>query len=396
MTLFESQFWQALSFTGAALAFIVASTWWLYFSPLRAPVSRAMALSPRLAAGLALLLGLWALMLVAGAFWDASRHIQTGQIPAGADFLWPPHLVIYGAFLMSFSVAMIAIGRVASNGWSAGQNDPRQWVRGNPYLGALALASLYSLLSIPGDALWHALYGVDLTAWSPPHLILGLTSCTVMVCALGLLAQARPQFQRPEWASAGMIALLSLLLSVAYLIGVIEWEMPGALQGLAANRPIWFYPLVGGAIAFFTFSLAKSLTGWRWAASLTALGFYAVRGLIVAGLTLTGNVVPYAPLVFLLGAVALDLIRAERISPGALRGLTQAAAFTLGCCVLELPLLAGRTGQPPLSAMDLLLAAASTLAAALALAPVARMVSARLLGRAAAPAGLQAAARPAA
>src|SRR5205085_3878502 len=115
MTLFESQFWQALSFSGAALAFIVLSIWWLYFSPLRARVSTQIALSPRLAAGLALLLGLWALMLVAGAFWDASRHIQTGQIPAGADFLWPPHLVIYGAFLMSFSVAMIAIGRVASN-----------------------------------------------------------------------------------------------------------------------------------------------------------------------------------------------------------------------------------------------------------------------------------------
>jgi hypothetical protein len=342
-------------------------------------------------------------MLVAGAFWDASRHIQTGQIPAGADFLWPPHLVIYGAFLMSFSVAMIAIGRVASNGWSAGQNDPRQWVRGNPYLGALALASLYSLLSIPGDALWHALYGVDLTAWSPPHLILGLTSCTVMVCALGLLAQARPQFRRPEWASAGVIALLSLMLSVAYLIGVIEWEMPGALQGLAGDRPIWLYPLVGSAIAFFTFLLARSLTGWRWAASLTALGFYALRGLITAGLALTGNVVPYPPLVFLLGAVALDVLRAERIGadahpraePGAGRGLAQAAAFTLGCGLLELPVLAGRAGLPPLGPQDLLLAVASTLAAALVLGPVARMVAARLLGGVAAPLGPQAAAQSA-
>jgi hypothetical protein len=393
--LFDSQFWQALTFTGAALACIALSTWWLYYSPLRARASREMALSPRLAAGLALLLGLWALMLVSGAFWDASRHIQTGQIPAGADFLWPPHLVIYGAFQMSFSVALIAIGRVAVNGWSAGQNDPRQWVRGNPYLGALALASLYSLLSIPGDALWHALYGVDLTAWSPPHLLLGLTSCTVMVCALGLLAQARPRFPRPEWASAGILALLSLLLGVAYLIGVIEWEMPGALRGLAANRPIWLYPLVGNAIAFFVLMLARSLTRWRWAASLTALGFYAMRGLITAGLALTGNVAPYAPLVFLLGAVALDLVRAERIDAGALRSLAQAAAFTLGCCLLELPILIGRAGLPRLGALDYLLAAASTLAAALALAPIARVVANRLMGQVAASVRPQPAARPA-
>jgi hypothetical protein len=395
MNAFESQFWQAVSFTGAAFAFIIASAWWLYFSPLRADASRALAISPRLAAGLATLLGLWALLLVAGAFWDASMHIQTGRIPAGADFLWPPHLVIYGAFLMSFAVAMVAIGRVAQNGWLAGDNDPRQWVRGNPYLGALALASLYALLSIPGDALWHALYGVDLTAWSPPHLILGLMSCTVMVCSLGLLAQARSQFQQPERASAGMIAVLSLMLSVAYMIGVIEWEMPGALGGLVAARPIWFYPLVGGAVSFFTLMLAKRLTDWRWAASLTALGFYAVRALIVAGLALTGNVVPHLPLVFLLGAVALDMLPAEWTAAGAWRYIAQAAAFTCGYGLLALPLLAGRVGLPPIGGNDLLLAGVSTLAAAIVLAPAAHVVAARLLGRAEAPNRPQPAVRPA-
>ena len=382
MTAFQSQFWEAASFTGAAVVFVFASSWWLYFSPLRAPAGRPMAVSPRLAAGLAALLGLWALFLVAGAFWDASMHIRTGQIPAGADFLWPPHLMIYGGFLMSFTVAMIAIGRVAQNGWLAGDNDPRQWVRGNPYLGAVALASLYSLLSIPGDALWHALYGVDLTAWSPPHLILGLMSCTVMVCALGLLAQSRPAFRRPERVSGGMIGLLSLMLSVAYMIGVIEWEMPGALDGLVAARPIWFYPLVGGAIAFFTLLLAKRLTGWRWAASLTALGFYALRAAIAAGLALTGNIVPHVPLVFLLGAVAMDLVPAEQIKPAIWREVALAAAFTLGYGLLALPALAQRAGLPALGGADVLLGAVGTLVATALLAPAARAVAARLLGRA--------------
>jgi hypothetical protein len=268
-------------------------------------------------------------------------------------------------------------------------------VRGNPYLGALALASLYSLLSIPGDALWHALYGVDLTAWSPPHLILGLMSCTVMVCSLGLLAQARPHFQHPERASAGMIAVLSLMLSAAYMIGVIEWEMPGALDGLVAARPIWFYPLVGGAVAFFTLVLAKHLTGWRWAASLTALGFYAVRALIMAGLALTGNVVPHLPLGFLLGAVALDILPAEATGAGVWGYIVQAATFTLGYGLLARPLLAGRAGLPPIGTNDLLLAGASTLAAAVLLAPAARLVAARLLGRAEASQRTQPAVTPA-
>src|SRR5206468_10607819 len=140
-----------------------------------------------------------------------------------------PHLVIYGAFLMSFVVAMVAIGRVAQNGWLAGDDDPRQWVRGNPYLGALALASLYSLLSIPGDALWHALYGVDLTAWSPPHLILGFMMCAVTISAVGVLVQVRERLAPGRWSGVDLAipVLLGLMLNVAGIVGFIEWEIWG-------------------------------------------------------------------------------------------------------------------------------------------------------------------------
>lgn len=47
------------------------------------------------------------LQLAAGAWWDASKHIQTGRVPAGANFLWPPHIMIYGLFMLSFVVAGI-------------------------------------------------------------------------------------------------------------------------------------------------------------------------------------------------------------------------------------------------------------------------------------------------
>jgi hypothetical protein len=373
-------FWESLSFSSLAVAIVVASTWWLYWSPVRARGAAVARPSPRLAGGVVGLLGLSALLLVGGAFWDASLHIRTGNIPAGADFLWPPHLMIYGAFLLSFVVAGLALGLVAVSGWRSGQRDPRQWVRRNPYLGAVALASLYSLLSIPGDALWHALYGIDLTAWSPPHVILGVMSCTVLVCALSLLAQSRAGAARRAWYDAASLALISLMLNVAYLIGVIEWELPGAQNPLVLARPIWLYPLVGGALAFFALRLAQKLTVFRWAATAVAVAFLAVRVTISGAMALTGNVVPFLPVWFSLGALLMDLV-AQRHFPSALAAeLAPAAAFTLGYAVLALPALAVRGSLPAFSGADLAVAAAATLAASLLLLPVVRETSARLQG----------------
>src|SRR5439155_9505244 len=110
----------------------------------RSPAARRP--SQRLAGWLAALLGLSAVEFVSGALWDASKHILTGTVPAGADFLWPPHLLIYGSFLISLVIAIVAVAIVAAPGWRAEERDPRLWIRSNPYLGLVALASVYSLL----------------------------------------------------------------------------------------------------------------------------------------------------------------------------------------------------------------------------------------------------------
>lgn len=380
MNLTNTLFWEGMAFSGAAVGIIVLSAWWLYFSPLKDASGPVAAPSPRLAGWLAALLGLSAAQLVTGAFWDASMHILTGEIPAGADFLWPPHLMIYGAFLLSFAVSGMAIGLVTLSGWRTGQRDPRRWLRRNPYLGAVALASLYSLLAIPGDALWHALYGIDLTAWSPPHVFLGVTSCIVLISALGLLAQSRAAAARPGLHDAAALELLSLMLNVAYLIGVIEWELPGVHNPLVDARPIWLYPLVGGALAFFTLLLAKRLVAFRWAATVTAGGFYLLRLVITVGMSLTGNVAPFMPIWFMLGAILLDAIPWQRLPSAPLRDGAAAAAFTAGYALLALPLLRVRAGLPVFTPSDLFISITATLVVSLLALPVVHLTSARLLG----------------
>lgn len=376
-------FWEGLFFSSANVALIVLTIWWLYWSPIQNEVTQAAPSSPRLAGWLAALLGLASFQLVAGAFWDASMHVRTGQIPAGADFLWPPHIMIYSAFLISLIVTMVALSMIAIPAWQAGERDPRRWVRLNPYLGAVAVASVYSLLSIPGDALWHALYGIDLTAWSPPHLMLGIMTCVVVVCALGLLLQARPRMSRPGNVSWASIGLLGFMLNFAYILAVLEWEMPGQRSPLVEARPIWMYPLVGGCAAFFTLALAQRVTHRRWAATLTAGVFYLVRLSITWGLGLTGNIQPYFPLWFILGAVLMDLAPQSAALALHWKTLAVSGLFTLGYAVLLFPSLTTRVDLRAFTGLDIAVTIGALWAASAALWPLAQWTGNALEGQSA-------------
>ena len=367
-------FWESLTFSTAAAAIVTASIWWFYLSPMRARPVAAARPSRRLAGWLAALLGLSAVEFVAGALWDASKHILTGTVPAGADFLWPPHLLIYGSFLISLIIAVVAVTIVAWPGWRAGERDPRLWIRRNPYLGLVALASLYSLLSIPGDALWHALYGIDLTAWSPPHLIIGFMMCAVSISAVGVLVQARLAQSRWNGYDLAIPVLLGLMLNVAAIVGYIEWEIwGGGYPILVRTNPIWVYPLVAGALGAATLALARRLSRFPLAATLATLAFFGLRLAVMLGLSLTGNIVPSVPPMFILGAVLLDVVPWQRVPAGLMRDAAMAAGFTLGYGVIALPLLTVRNRLPAFSALDLVIAIVATLIVTMVLLPLVRM-----------------------
>jgi hypothetical protein len=259
-------------------------------------------------------------------------------------------------------------------------------VRRNPYLGAVAVASLYSLLSIPGDALWHALYGIDLTAWSPPHLMIGAMMCAVLLAGVATLARARSlplaAGQAANPADIAIPVVLGLTLNVAMIIGTIEWEVwGGGYPLLVRANPIWVYPLVGGGLAFAAVLLARRLSRFRWAATLVALTFFAVRGAVTLGLAVTGNVVPALPPVFALGALLLDLAPWARLRGGWPRDAAMAAVFTAGYAALALPLLVRRAHLPAFGPLDVLLAVAATLGVTLLLAPIVARVGRGLVSQ---------------
>ncbi|MCI0729627.1 MAG: hypothetical protein L0332_23345 [Chloroflexi bacterium] len=371
MPLSNPLIWKGLLFSSTAVAFFLFLAWWLYLSPVRPPVQAAGQVSPRLAGWLAVLLSLAALQLITGAYWDASMHLKTGRIPGGSDFLWPPHIMIYSSFLFSFVVGLTAIGVVARVGWPAGMRDPRRWVRSHPYLGAVAVASLYMMMALPGDAIWHEVVGIDLTAWSPPHLMIALSNAAVLISGVALLARVRGRVARPGWANGAIVLLLALMLNVTYLVGILEWELPNG--GAHLSRPIWFYPLVGGGLAFFALLLGRQLVDYRWTATAVAGGYYLVRLAVMAGLAATDNIVPALPPLFILGAVFMDLAAGQKQRPW-----LAPVAFTAGYALLAVPLLMNRDNLPGFDLVDGALGAFSLLLASLASLPVVGGLAGRL------------------
>lgn len=375
----ESLFLQGLIFSGLSLSLIAVSTWWLYLSPMKAAADAASRISPWIAIVLALIIGVSSILRSFGTYWDASQHVVTGIVPGGDDFLWPPHLLIYASFLLSLVVVLSALFLLAVPNLRAGIRDPRQWVRRNPYVGAVALATGYALLSIPGDAIWHEIFGIDLTAWSPPHVLLMLASEVEILCAIGLLLQTHPWTGGVDWRDMAVVVLITMMLHELLIIGTIEWEFE-EMSRAVAFRPIWLYPFLSGVAAFFAVALACRITALRWTATFTAVLFFTWRLATWGIITGINGAAPKFSLVFLLGAILLDVVYQADIRSPTRRTLAAVAAFTAGYAVVAWPTLAFlRNDLPAFTRLDYGMALVLVFVACLLLQPLVNGIGAWLL-----------------
>src|SRR5262249_38837828 len=131
----------------------------------------------------------------------------------------------------------------------------RRRIRSEPAMSLLGLVSLYEVSSLPSDQIWHMIYGLDIHAWSLPHLfIFGAASFMfLMACAL-LMSDRRDtqceSIRHVEARGLPVVVLVSLATWIALIIGVVEYEWrfkPGVAHASAeahtfAGRPGWAYP----------------------------------------------------------------------------------------------------------------------------------------------------------
>ncbi|HLF15845.1 MAG TPA: hypothetical protein VI796_00195, partial [Candidatus Thermoplasmatota archaeon] len=215
-----------------------------------------------------------------GASWDIAWHLRLEN-----DANSPAHYT-------NLAGRIVLLGALV---WA--WRDRRVEERG-PLVLALAGMGL-AMLAVPVDQTWHAVFGLDLTTWSPPHLLLFYsTAVSCAGVAWLLLAQKgwRPGIRLASLGlSPGALLLLALLLSRAVspilfpavfnehlgvaarnaLSGYTLYHVDPALQDYAAkvddlpydDLPHLLYPAYTlAAVLAFVF-VVRRMTGMAWLAS---------------------------------------------------------------------------------------------------------------------------------
>jgi hypothetical protein len=191
-----------------------------------------------------------------GLGWDIRWHVLIGR-----DSFWiPPHVLTYASVA---AAVLVAFGVVALETWLArGGRPPAGTVRvaglvGTPGFHLVWLGMALTIVAAPIDDLWHRLFGIDVTLWSPPHL-LGLAGAQVSTFALLIVA-------REVWPAGSRAQSVALLLAGTFLFGTftIIADPSGRIAFLYGGMRFFTWPVLMALFAAFSLVVTTRLVGWR-------------------------------------------------------------------------------------------------------------------------------------
>jgi len=258
-----------------------------------------------------------------GSSWDMSWHFMWLR-----DDLAPPHLIN----TVGTVIIMVLVAIHSYTGMGADRRSLR----------LMQIGLVVFLIAAPLDVINHRVNGLDLTAWSPSHMMLYIgTGIMQAGVIMGWLKYAKPGRTR----TGVLIGLWAFFLENTFfpngqqeygILGLRAWERgtPEAepeLLNFAANQighpvdrvaveyftmPIedWVYPLWGIGVMALIFALARHTTGFRWAGTTVAAAYLAYR--LVMWPLLLGMGFPISVVPFYLLAVGLAVDLAFRIGRG--------------------------------------------------------------------------------
>ncbi|MBI3625573.1 MAG: hypothetical protein HY215_05450 [Candidatus Rokubacteria bacterium] len=215
-----------------------------------------------------------------GLTWDIRWHLLIGR-----DSFWiPPHLLIYSAVVVVLALCLATLARetlLALHGGPAPGSVRRFGLLGTPGTHLACWGLVVTLLAAPIDDLWHRLFGLDVTLWSPPHL-LGLTGSQINSAGCLLLAvEAYP----PDHSARRF----ALLLGGAIFFGTFHLLLRTSLlwayeQGGLA---FFYYPLLGALLLPVALVPVARLSASRWAPAVV-VALAVVIDLVGGGIARAG------------------------------------------------------------------------------------------------------------
>ena len=252
------------------------------------------------------------IVATAGIYWDLGWHYDLGRDTP----LAPPHLlIVIGSGLVTFPLLVLAVlvDRAARAGkWVALPVRRTRGLTWSPLVAIAIAGSVVPPVALSLDEVWHRIFGLDTSLWSPTHL-LAILSGPLSFLSIAAIAAAdlnrhdrgRVQPRLRGWRGAGRAD--ALLVAGAGLVAItlfvpwaeFDFDLPQWDLALAA-------PLLAAFTGFPTF-LAIEAVGRRWSATL-ALGLFTLVRLATTGFVLAaGRMHPDVVLV-VLPALALDAL----------------------------------------------------------------------------------------
>jgi len=192
-----------------------------------------------------------------GVQWDIRLHVRIGR-----DSFWiPPHVMTYSG------VTLIGLASFGVLAWDTlrrrrAEPAPRGTERilglsGTPGFLLASCGIALTVLAAPIDDLWHRLFGIDVTLWSPPHL-LGLLGVTINTLGCALIArEAYPAKSWPRY--------VALVIALTTFYGSLSIGLRPASRLAYLYGGLWFYafPILGALFLPLALIAAVRLTGRR-------------------------------------------------------------------------------------------------------------------------------------
>ncbi len=224
-----------------------------------------------------------ALIAVTGLFWDVAYHIEHGR---DVNLLTPAHMMILAGLL---GLGIAALGSIIlatrerlADAWRIG---PLHVPRAALPLGLMAAGAA---AGFPLDDLWHRTYGIDVTLWSPTHLVMiggGVLSTFALCLYLAAPGMERPRSLMLRWRRVSLHGAILIGLSVFLLefdFGIPQWRAV-------------YHPLLVAITAGIGLVAARASLG-RGGALSAALFYAGLRILLALFVKLVGHNPPLAPL----------------------------------------------------------------------------------------------------
>jgi hypothetical protein len=228
--------------------------------------------------------GLWTLLAahlvtVCGTSSDIRWHLLIGR-----DSFWiPPHLMTYSGVTLSivnFGVLAWTTSK-ALRGVAPPGTFRQLGITGTRGYHLAGYGITLTVLAAPIDDLWHRTFGLDVTLWSPPHLlglvggILNAAACWVIACEV--------------YPARSRARLVALVLAGALVFGGISLGVQPAIRIAYVYGGLRFftYPLLEAILAPLALVVTAHLSKRRVAPVLVVVTVFVI-GLAGAGVSRAG------------------------------------------------------------------------------------------------------------